>query len=261
MRKQYVWLISRAAIWSPRFGGLAFLILLFSALLKHFSIIYVADFMILIAISTFFVGVSIFLAVKALYNLWMYGAQGGMQALKGIIYSSITATPLVLFWGLWLTLPAIHDVSTDTQRPPAFFRNIRPSSAVPIKSVLLEQTALQLSKWPEMSGRRYDGSSDYIRQSVLNVLKAYDWPVLAQQEFKNKENELYIAAIAKTFYLGFISDIVIRLIDEGNTTFVDMRSTSRYMSRDLGVNAAFIINFMNALDTEMASLPLSQDNE
>ncbi|VEJ45090.1 DUF1499 domain-containing protein [Bartonella vinsonii] len=261
MKKKYVRLISRAAVWSPRFGGLAFFILLFSMLLQRFSVIHIVDFIILIVISAGCVIVSLSLAVKALYSLWVFGALGGMKALKGIIYSLITATPLMLFFGLWFTSPALYDISTDTQSPPAFFRTIRPSDALPLKSVLTEQTAVQMSSWPEMSGRRYDGSPDRIRNSVLNVLAAHDWPIVAQREFKGKEDEIYIETMAKTFYLGFISDIVIRLTDEGGTTFVDMRSASRYLPRDLGTNAAFIIDFMDALDTEVASLPLSQDDE
>ncbi len=261
MQKKYVRLTSRAAVWSPRFGGLAFFILLFSILLQRFSVINVVDFIILIVISACCVAVSLFLALKALYSLWEYGALGGMKALKGIIYSLITATPLVLFWGFWFILPALHDVSTDTRNPPAFFRTTRPNDALPLKSVLTEQAALQISAWPEMSGRRYDGSPDRIRKSVLNVLAAYGWPVVAQREFKGEEDALYIETMAKTFYLGFISDVMIRLTNEGDTTFVDMRSASRYMPRDLGTNAAFIIDFMDALDTEIASLPLSQDDE
>ncbi|WP_375689609.1 DUF1499 domain-containing protein, partial [Bartonella sp. AP57NXGY] len=255
MKKRYVRLISRAAVWSPRFGGLAFFILLFSVILQRFSVLNVSDFIILIGISTCCVIISLFLALKALHSLWVYGALGGMKALKGIVYSLITATPLMLFFGLWFTLPALYDISTDTQNPPAFFRTIRPSDALPLKSVLTEQTAIQISQWTEMSGRRYDGSSDLIRESVLNVLAAYDWPVVAQKKFKGEEDTLYIETMAKTFYLGFISDIVIRLTDEGDTTFVDMRSASRYLPRDLGTNAAFIIDFMDALDTEIASLP------
>ncbi|WP_273754486.1 DUF1499 domain-containing protein [Bartonella sp. MM73XJBT.G] len=261
MKKRYVRFVSRAAVWSPRFGGLAFFILLFSVILQRFSIIHVTDFIILISISTGCVIISLFLAIKALHSLWVCGALGGMKALKGIIYSLITATPLVLFLGLWFTLPALYDISTDTQRPPAFFRTMRPSDALPLKSVLIEQATLQMSQWPEMSGRRYDGAPERIRESVLNVLAAYDWPVVAQRKFKGEENALYIETRAKTFYLGFISDIVIRLTDEGDTTFVDMRSASRYLPRDLGTNAAFIIDFMDALDTEIASLPLSQDDE
>ena len=40
-----------------------------------------------------------------------------------------------------------------------------------------------------------------------------------------------------------------------------MRSTSRYLSHDLGENAAFILAFMDALDTEMLSTPIDQDKE
>ncbi|WP_455477326.1 DUF1499 domain-containing protein [Bartonella sp. B41] len=261
MKKKYVWFISKAAVWSPRFGGLALLILLFAILLQRFSAINFTDFIILIVISSCCIIVSLFLAIKALYSLWLHGIQGGMKALRGILYSFVTATPLVLFFWFWFTFPALHDISTDTRRPPAFFKTVRPSNALPLKNILIEQETLQMSKWPEMSGRRYDGSPDRIRKSILNVLAAYDWPVIAQREFKGEEDELYIETVAKTFYLGFVSDIIIRLIDEGDTTFVDMRSASRHLPRDFGTNATFIINFMDALDTEVASLPLSENDE
>ncbi|AGF74261.1 putative membrane protein [Bartonella australis AUST/NH1] len=261
MQKRYVRLTSRAAVWAPRFGGLAFLILLFSALLQRFSVIRTIDFAILMVVSACCVLFSLFLAVKALYSLWRYGARGGMKALRGIVYSLITATPLMLFVWFWFAFPAIYDVSTDTRRPPVFFRSARPSDSLPLKSVLIEQAALQMSEWPEMSGRRYEGSPDYISKSVLNVLAAYGWPVIAQRSVKGEEEELYIETVAKSFSFGFISDIAIRLTDEGGTTFVDMRAASRYFPRDFGTNAAFIIAFMDALDMEIASLPFYQSDE
>lgn len=261
MKKKYIRFTSRFAVWSPRFGGVAFLMLLFSMFLQRFALIRFSDLIVLMAISACCVFISLFFAVKALYNLWVYGARGGIEALKGIVYSLITATPLALFIGLWFSSPAIYDVSTDTQNPPVFFRMVRPSDALPIKRVLTEQVALQMSEWPEMSGRRYDGTTDRILKSVLSVLASYGWPVIAQRNIQGEEGGVYIETIAKTFYLGFISDIVIRLTDEGDTTFVDMRSASRYLPRDFGANADFIIAFMDALDTEIASLPLIQDNE
>ncbi|MCZ2328490.1 DUF1499 domain-containing protein [Bartonella sp. F02] len=261
MQRKYILLTSRAAVWSSHFGRLSFLILLFSIFLQRFSVLRFVDFIILMIISACCVIFSLFLAVKALYSLWVCGARGGMKALKGIIYSLITATPLVLFAGFWFFSPVIYDVSTDTRKPPSFFRTMRPHDALPLKSVLIGQEKLQTSQWPELSGRRYDGSPDHILKSVLNVLAAYDWPVLAQRNIEGEEGRVYIETIAKTFYLGFISDIVIRLTDEGDTTFVDMRAASRHLSRDFGTNAAFIISFMNALDTEIASIPLLKDDE
>ncbi len=54
--------------------------------------------------------------------------------------------------------------------------------------------------------------------------------------------------------LGFPADVAIRLIDEGTSTYVDMRSASRYGGHDLGDNAARIEAFLAELDVEIAYL-------
>jgi uncharacterized protein (DUF1499 family) len=46
--------------------------------------------------------------------------------------------------------------------------------------------------------------------------------------------------------------VAIRLTDEGETTYVDMRSASRYGRGDFGDNARRIAGFLDALDAEMA---------
>jgi hypothetical protein len=45
----------------------------------------------------------------------------------------------------------------------------------------------------------------------------------------------------------------VRLTDEGTSTYVDMRSASRYGRHDLGDNAAQITAFLALLDAEMAA--------
>ncbi len=54
--------------------------------------------------------------------------------------------------------------------------------------------------------------------------------------------------------LGFPADVAIRLIDEGTSTYVDMRSTSRYGPHDFGDNAARIAFFLAELDVQVAYL-------
>ncbi|WP_099865170.1 DUF1499 domain-containing protein [Pararhizobium haloflavum] len=51
--------------------------------------------------------------------------------------------------------------------------------------------------------------------------------------------------------LGLKSDVVIRLIEEEETTFVDMRSVSRYGDHDLGLNAWLIQRFLRELDAQL----------
>jgi uncharacterized protein (DUF1499 family) len=61
-----------------------------------------------------------------------------------------------------------------------------------------------------------------------------------------------IEALAHTPLLGFPVDVAVRLTDEGTSTYVDMRSASRYGRHDLGDNAARIAAFLGELDAEMA---------
>ena len=57
-----------------------------------------------------------------------------------------------------------------------------------------------------------------------------------------------IEADVTTPVMGFRDEIIVRLTDEGESTFVDMRSASLFGSRDLGANARRIETFMSALD-------------
>ena len=261
MRKKYVRLTSYAALWSPRFGGVSLLALVIVSLLHRFSLIRTHIFLVCSSIAGLLALIALFLAAKGLYDLWENGDRGGLKSLKGIVYSLVTLTPISAFLFMWCVMPPLNDISTDTDTPPHFIAEARPADALPVAADLSGQANLQLKEWPELSGRRYDGSPDRILKSVRNVLDAQGWPIKAQRGVDGEDDELFIESEAKTFYLGFISDIVIRLTDEGDTTFVDMRSASRCLYRDLGVDASFILTFMDALDTEMLSTPIDQDNE
>jgi uncharacterized protein (DUF1499 family) len=58
-------------------------------------------------------------------------------------------------------------------------------------------------------------------------------------------------AVAYSYLLGFPSDVSVRIEDRGESTYVDMRSASRYGRHDLGENATRIERFMRDLDARM----------
>jgi len=70
----------------------------------------------------------------------------------------------------------------------------------------------------------------------------------------DENQERYVEAVAKSFLLGFESDVVIRLVEEENGTLVDMRSNSRWGPHDLGSNAQRIEEFMKDLDAALQGL-------
>ncbi|MEO4043628.1 DUF1499 domain-containing protein [Hoeflea sp. CAU 1731] len=69
-----------------------------------------------------------------------------------------------------------------------------------------------------------------------------------------KTAEIVIQAETRTLVWGLESDISIRLTEEAQTTFVDMRSVSRFGPHDFGVNAQIITRFLNALDAELLGI-------
>jgi hypothetical protein len=58
----------------------------------------------------------------------------------------------------------------------------------------------------------------------------------------------------RTLIVGFRFDVLIRLREEAETTFVDMRVASRYGPHDLGLGAAFANQFLHALDAELLGI-------
>ncbi|WAP67051.1 DUF1499 domain-containing protein [Jiella pelagia] len=61
-----------------------------------------------------------------------------------------------------------------------------------------------------------------------------------------------IAATARDFLLGLPSTVTVRVVEDGNETFVDARSTSREMDVDFGQNRRFLESFFSDLDESLA---------
>lgn len=66
--------------------------------------------------------------------------------------------------------------------------------------------------------------------------------------------QIFLQGETRTLLFGFESDISIRLSEEAETTFVDMRSVSRFGPHDFGANAGFIATFLAALDAELLGI-------
>lgn len=261
MRKKYIRHSSLAARFAVNFGFFSVCIFVLSLILHRLTLLSTKDFLLILAFVGFFSFITLILALKGFYDLWRYGDLGGLKSLKAMIYFLLIFLPFTYFAVLWVTLPAVHDISTDVFTPPSFIANERPSDAILLKSSLTEQLDMQAQQLIYIAGRRYDGSPDRIMKSIIAVLAEQGWPVIARFETHDDGAQYYIQTKAKTFYLGFISDIVIRLSEEGDMTYVDMRSASRYLTRDLGANSMFITSFMHALDVEMISTPTDQEAE
>ncbi|MEC5321853.1 DUF1499 domain-containing protein [Aurantimonas sp. A3-2-R12] len=69
------------------------------------------------------------------------------------------------------------------------------------------------------------------------------------------DSEQYrISAIARDLLFALPSDISIRIVQDGDESFVDLQSVSRSIDVDFGQNRRFIERFLEDLDTAMAGL-------
>lgn len=89
-----------------------------------------------------------------------------------------------------------------------------------------------------------------VLSAVTAVIGARGWRPYRPIPEQVAGREISIEVEAPSFLVRLPADAVIRLSDEGESTFVDMRMSSRYADRDLGENARRIRRFMNDLDAE-----------
>ena len=69
-----------------------------------------------------------------------------------------------------------------------------------------------------------------------------------------RSSDIVLQGEWRTLIVGFRLDVLIRLREEAETTFVDMRVASRYGPHDLGFGAAFANQFLHALDAELLGI-------
>ncbi|ARO22864.1 DUF1499 domain-containing protein [Rhizobium sp. S9] len=273
--------LALAVLIAHRFGGLAtpyLVLLLFTA----------AGFALLAAL----------LAAIGLRSLWMTGAEGGLAALAALIYAAFPLGIGAFAAERYLTLPDIYDVSTDPVSEPDW---LSPPKADQIwlkrNLVTPEDREKQISAYPELTGRRYEGALDRVLEAVRKVAKQSGFTIVKSTGTTEPDRDLEdrpakpapgddavtdapgiipvptprpydddvaklirgangvtLQATTRTLILGLRFDMIIRLREEAETTFVDIRVASRYGQHDLGFSAEIAGDYLKALDAELLGI-------
>ena len=148
---------------------------------------------------------------------------------------------------LWFDhAPAIHDIATDTDNPPALLaaRAARAAErAAPDAYGGPALAAIQKQAYPDIVPLLLPLAPAQAFDRALATARAMPrWTILASDSASGR-----IEASATSFWFGFTDDIVIRVSAADTGSRVDMRSLSRQGKGDLGVNAARIRAYMRAL--------------
>lgn len=250
--------VSRSGIWALRLGFFSALLLLLDFLAHRFLEIETPDAVIIAALSAVLAAIALLCAVQGFRKLWLNGDKGGTRSFWGGFLGLIVIALLGVAAGFWYVSPPIYDVTTDYETPLQFPQNMpeRTLRMNAITSRAETDMIKQLSAYPEVLRRRYDAAPDRVAQGVDAIFKSFGWERISRAQGELSEQPvLSFSAVAHSPVLGLKSDVVIRLQDEGETTLVDMRAVSRYGKRDMGLNAAFIKQFMTTLEGEVNKAP------
>jgi uncharacterized protein (DUF1499 family) len=247
--------VSRAAAWSRRIALFSFVLFVLCVLGHRLRLMDVPELLVLLGLDLVLAVFGVMLAGLGFRRFWKYGDRGGGNLVVAALFSLLVLVPYAVYGFRIFLYPALNDVSTDLDDPPAFVDTgtAEDIQGRPSRPIAPEQATVQREAYPGVIGRRYGASIDHVLNIVDRVVKSERWQIISHPVLGEDQDRYEMQVVARTALFRFPSDIVIRLSDEGDSTFVDMRSASRYGRTDFGTNAAFIRDFLSRLDAEMAT--------
>lgn len=181
----------------------------------------------------------------------------------GMLFALIYAGWVGTFLMAALTVPAIHDISTDLADPPAFRAlSLRADNLDAIPGMDDEEMKRMTpqQRWVVIHQKEYGNiRSVRINEPVPSVIskaerlaKARGWEVAVSLPEEGRLEATETSALFR-----FKDDIVLRVkpTDTGEGSIVDMRSVSRVGVSDLGVNAKRVRSFLADLSGTVTSVP------
>jgi uncharacterized protein (DUF1499 family) len=150
-------------------------------------------------------------------------------------------------WQLKLTaqrVPPIHDITTDTENPPAFVAVVplRKDAPNPADYGGSETAAQQLAAYPDVKPVLLTVSPEQAFVKALAAAGDMGWEIV-----EAKSTEGRIEATDTTFWFGFKDDVVVRIRAADHGSRIDVRSVSRVGKSDVGTNAKRIRAYLERL--------------
>ncbi|MFZ1681866.1 MAG: DUF1499 domain-containing protein, partial [Rhizobiaceae bacterium] len=188
---------------------------------------------------------ALLIGLKGFADVWRQGRDGARPlALAGILLA-FAVTPFASFAIGFIRAPTLSDVATDPADPPVF-----QGEAAPLHPEQLEDAPAIVAAFPELGGRSYRAAPEQVVDAVETLMRSRGWDPIARFG-RPDDGGVQVEGVATTLLLRFEMDVAARIADDGDSTFVDVRSASRFGRHDMGANAELIRRFLADLDAEM----------
>lgn len=170
--------VSSSAFMAFRLAVFAASMVVLAIIAHRFGPLRTPDFVALVLVASVPAVIALPLALIGLLRLWQTGAEGGVPAVKALVFATL---PLALVgYAAWrfLTLPELYDVTSDITAPPVFLKPVETSQKwLPRPPVTTAQRSEQAIAYPALTGRRYEGALDRVYEAVVKVADKTGWTI------------------------------------------------------------------------------------
>ena len=165
-------------------------------------------------------------------------------SISGVVIGLLVVGVLWSWWQTAQQVPAIHDITTDTENPPRFVSvlPLRKDAANSAEYGGPEIAAKQRAAYPDIVPAMLPLPPAQAFDRALQTARDMGWTIV-----DSNSGEGRIEATDTTLWFGFKDDIIIRVtaVDQGSR--VDIRSLSRVGRSDVGTNAKRIRRYLKKL--------------
>lgn len=235
---------SRSAIWALRVAGFAPLLAILAVLAHRGNVVDTPSFLVLAVIVGVIEWFALGLVISSFKSLWTSGTRGGRRASWALFIIALTLVPFGWAAVRWVNHPRQVEVSSDLVDPPLFASELRDAGP---KAVALVAGELK-DGYPDLTGRRYSASTDLVSEKVAAITLEQGWTLTAQRGRIGADDEVVKEFSRRTELFAMPIAMVVRITDEGETTYVDVRSKAFNVPHDLGENIDLVTQFFVALD-------------
>lgn len=197
-------------------------------------------------------GAGIFTLVASLVPRRHGGGLDRRAILVGITVALVAFATVAIPWQWRRTaraVPAIHDITTDTENPPPFVTILerRTGAKNPAEYGGPDVAAKQRAAYPDIVPIMTALPVARAVERAADVAREMGWAVADVDTLAGR-----VEATDRTRWFGFYDDVVIRVTPAEGGSRVDVRSLSRVGGSDVGTNAARIRAFVRRFDTGSA---------
>ncbi|MDX2309267.1 MAG: DUF1499 domain-containing protein [Hyphomicrobium sp.] len=246
---------SASCRWSSRLALFAVALLLVTGLLHRFLGLPTPTAIILVVTVYGLAALALAAGLVGLIGIWRFGSPGGARVAFGATVSAlILASPIVLA-ALAREHPVLNDISTDLDNPPAFevLGAKRVGWANPARYPGGDAAEEQAKAYPDIVPLAVNRSAEETFDLAMQSLRRLRYSIAIERAPQEGGVDGYAEANDYTMILGFTDDIAIRVKAIGDSSVLDVRSSSRYGRSDLGRNAERIREIFRELVLRLES--------